>query len=50
MSHFYLVLRGGRVDAVFRYYIEAFVWIKANGGRIMRDDTYERRFGADSPL
>jgi hypothetical protein len=50
MSHFYLVLRNGRVDAVFRFYIDAFVWIQREGGRIMRDDTFEARFGADAQL
>jgi len=50
MGHFYLVMRYGRVDAVFRYYPEAFVWVKANGGRILRDDTYEQRYGLHSKV
>lgn len=49
-THFYLVIRHGRVDAVFRYYLDAYVWIRREGGRIMRDDTYARRFGEDSEL
>jgi hypothetical protein len=50
MSHFYLVLNGTRVDAVFRYYMEAHLYVKSEGGKIMRDDTFARKYGEDASL